>query len=81
LLLCQWHLFCLLVFSCVLLPQLLSQDSVDVVALWAEVTRTREAVATAEAACATVVLAAKASAREAIMARDGTTLYIKDVED
>jgi hypothetical protein len=54
---------------------------VDVVALWAEVTRTREAVATAEAACATVVLAAKASAREAIMARDGTTLYIKDVED
>jgi hypothetical protein len=54
---------------------------VDVAALQAEVTRTCEAVATAKAARATVVLTAEASAWEATAAWDGATLCIKDARD
>jgi hypothetical protein len=79
--LCQWDLFYLPVFSHVLLPQLLSQDSVDVAALWAEVTQTREAVATVEAARVVAMLTVEASARDATAVRDGATFHIKDVED
>jgi hypothetical protein len=53
----------------------MTQDIVDVVVLWAEVTRMREAVAAAETAHAA------ASAWEAITVRDGATLRIKDAED
>jgi hypothetical protein len=58
-----------------LLPQLLSQDRVDVAALRVEVTREHEV------ARATVLLTTEGSAWEAIMGRDGAPLCIKDVED
>jgi hypothetical protein len=59
----------------------MTQDIVDVVVLWAEVTRTRGAVAAAETAHAAAMLAVEASAWEAITVRDGATLRIKDAED
>jgi hypothetical protein len=55
-------------FSCILFPQLLSWGSVDVLALLVEVTRAWEAAATAKAACATAMLAAETSTREAVAA-------------
>jgi hypothetical protein len=58
-----------------LLPQLLSQDRVDVAALRVEVTQEHEA------ARATVLLTTEGSAWEAIVGRDGATLCIKDAED
>jgi hypothetical protein len=65
----------------VLLSQLLSQSSVDVPALQAEVTRAWEVVVDAETAHATTVLAAKVSARESAVAWDSATFHVKDVED
>jgi hypothetical protein len=53
----------------------------DVAALWAKVTRMREAVAAAEAAHAVAVFTTEASTREATVAWDRATLRIKDVEN
>jgi hypothetical protein len=54
---------------------------VDVVALRAEVTQIREAIAAVEAARAAAMLSTEAFAQEATAAWDGVTLRIKDVED
>jgi hypothetical protein len=64
-----------------LLPQLLSQDSMDVTALREEVTLLHEVVASMEAARAATVLPVEASVQEATAAQDGPTLCIMDVED
>jgi hypothetical protein len=49
----------------------------DVAALQAEVTRTREVIVVAEATCAMAVLAAEACVREAATAWDDTTLLMR----
>jgi hypothetical protein len=52
-----------------------------VTALSAEVTRAREVTATAEAAHVVAVLAAEASAQEAVVERDNAALHVKDAEE
>jgi hypothetical protein len=52
-----------------------------VTALSAEVTRAREVAATAEAAHVVAVLAAEASAQEAVAERDNAALHVKDAEE
>jgi hypothetical protein len=67
--------------SCVLFPQLLSQSSVDVPTLLAEVIRVQEVATATEVARVAVMLAVETSAREATTARDSAALHVKDVED
>jgi hypothetical protein len=50
-------------------------------ALWAEVTRAREAAVAAEAVGVAVVLAAKTSAQEVAVTRDSVVTRVKDAED
>jgi hypothetical protein len=59
----------------------LSWGSVDVPALWAEVTRAREAAVAAEAVGVAVVLAAETSSQEVAVTRDSVVTRVKDVED
>jgi hypothetical protein len=67
--------------SYVLFLQLLSRVNMDVPELLAEVTRAREAATTAEAACIVAMLVVETSAWEASVARDSTTLRVKDAEN
>jgi hypothetical protein len=68
-------------FSCVLFPQLLSQGSMDVPALLAEVARPQEVAIAAEATRATAMLPAKTSAWEVVATRDSVALHVRDAED
>jgi hypothetical protein len=68
-------------FFYVLCLQLLSWCSTDVPVLLAELTWLREAIATAGATRATLVLAVETSARGAAAVWDIATLCVKDVED
>jgi hypothetical protein len=65
----------------VLFPQLLSQGSIDVSILQAEVTRACEAITAAEAAHTVAMLATGTSTREAAETQGSTNLCIKDAED
>jgi hypothetical protein len=61
--------------------QLLSRGNADTIVLQAKVARVHEAIAIAEVAHAAIVLAAKASAREAAAAHDSATFCIREAED
>jgi hypothetical protein len=61
--------------------QHLTWDNVDVSTLWVEVTRAREAAATAKATHGAVVLAMETSAQEVATTRDSIPAWDKDAED
>jgi hypothetical protein len=78
---CQTTSSLLTCFFHALFPQLQSQDSADVTTLHVEVTRAWGASTIAEADHVVAVLGHETSAQEAAVARDDTTLCIKDVDD